>query len=188
MNQIKTTLKLLSSELTDEDLDPLLQKWTHKKTLKRFEHLSVQGQLEHMIYFINKGTFRTYTTINKIEEVEIFGYPNDFYCSYIAFLNQLPTQNNIQALTKAEVTGIKRDDFYAYILKSQKLERIWRQQTEHLLIQRVERTLLLRTTSIERVKLLLETNPTIFQLIPHKYIASYLHMSPSTLSRVLKKL
>ena len=188
MKQIKTILKQLSSEITDEDLNPLVQKWIHKKTLKRFEHLSVQGKVENMLYFINKGIFRTYITTNEVEEDELFAYSGSFYCSYISFLNQLPAQNNLQALAKAEVIGIKRDDFYSIIEKNQKLERLWRQQTERLLIQRVERALLLRTSSIEKVKSLLEKNPEIFQLLPHKYIASYLHMSPATLSRVLKKL
>ena len=186
--QINTSLKLLSSHLTDDDLASLLQKWTHKITLNRFDYLCKTGQIENRIYYINKGTFRTYSLDKGIEKDEIFGFPNDFYCSFVSLLTQEPTKNNIQALSKAEVIGINRTDFYQVILSNRKLERVWRQHTEQLLIQRVERSLLLRSTSIQKVKLLLENKAEIFQLIPNKYIASYLDMSPATLSRMLKQL
>jgi len=186
--QIKTALKQLSNKITDDDLRPLLQKWTHTRTLKRFEHLSNYGEIESMLYFIIKGSFRTYITHKDKEEVEVFGFPNNFCCSYVSFLTQQPALHQLQALSKSEVIGIKRADFYTAIHNNWNLENFCRRQTEQLIINRVERALLLRSSSIEKVKLLLESNPNIFQLVPHKYIASYLNMSPATLSRMINKL
>ena len=132
MTQIQANLKLLSNQITDDDLTLLLQKWTHKRTLKRFEYLSLHGQVENMLYFINKGTFRTYILNKGVEEDEEFGMPNSFYCSFVSFLTQQPANNTLQALSQAEVIGINRADFYDIILHNRKLERVWPVSYTHL--------------------------------------------------------
>jgi len=272
--QIKTALKQLSNKITDDDLRPLLQKWTHTRTLKRFEHLSNYGEIESMLYFIIKGSFRTYITHKDKEEVEVFGFPNNFCCSYVSFLTQQPALHQLQALSKSEVIGIKRADFYTAIHNNWNLENFCRRQTEQLIINRVERALLLRSYIVQndqeycdvlrgpneiycdyvsfltqqpgryylqalsnaeligisrenhrqlgednwniervwrleteklfiyrtardhilrlaakdRIKHLLFIRPALFQHIPHKYIASYLRMTPETFSREIATL
>ena len=69
------------------------------------------------------------------------------------------------------------------------MERHWRQMTEQALLGRIEREIDLVTNSPkERINRLLQRSPHIFQLFPHKYIASYLRMTPETLSRMLRQM
>ena len=61
--------------------------------------------------------------------------------------------------------------------------------TERALLGRIEREIDLLTPSPkERYARLLKRSPHVFQLFPHKYIASYLRMTPETLSRLKKEI
>jgi hypothetical protein len=54
-------------------------------------------------------------------------------------------------------------------------------------LQQMERERDILTSSpLERYKRVLERSPQLFQEIPNKYIASYLRMTPETLSRIKK--
>ncbi|MCE2734433.1 MAG: hypothetical protein LW821_13820 [Flammeovirgaceae bacterium] len=65
------------------------------------------------------------------------------------------------------------------------IERAWRILQEKALLGKIEReTELLTFTPEQRVNRLLQRSPHLFQIIPRKYIASYLRMTPETLSRL----
>jgi hypothetical protein len=56
---------------------------------------------------------------------------------------------------------------------------------ESLITQQIEREIdLLITSPSERLNRVLERSPNLFQEVPLKYIASYLRMTPETLSRI----
>ena len=66
-------------------------------------------------------------------------------------------------------------------------QNLWKQILEAFVIQQMDReTDLLTKSPEERFKRVLNRSPQLFQEIPHKYIASYLRMSPETLSRIKK--
>ena len=63
----------------------------------------------------------------------------------------------------------------------------WQLMLEQLVLQQMERERDILTVSpLERYKRVLKRSPQLFQEIPHKYIASYLRMTPETLSRIKK--
>lgn len=64
---------------------------------------------------------------------------------------------------------------------------LWDQILEQLILQQMEREKDILTTSpIKRYQRVLQRSPQLFQKIPNKHIASYLKMSPETLSRLKK--
>ena len=173
---------------TESEVQTLLNKWTVKKQVKRFDFLIQKGIRASHLYFITQGTLRIYHVSKETETCVGFGYPNTLICSYPSFVSNLPSDYYIQALTDTQLIGITRTDFYECIHKSWNLERHWRQMTEQALLGRIEREIDLVTYSPnERLERLLNRSPHIFQLFPHKYIASYLRMTPETLSRMLRK-
>ncbi len=188
LDSVREILFPIGSVPTVVETQTLLDKWTIKRQVKRFDFLIQKGVRESHLYFITKGTLRIYYVSNDTEICVGFGYPNKLICSYPSFVSNQPSDYYIQALTDTQLIGISRTDFYDRIHQSWNLERHWRQMTEQALLGRIEREIDLVTYSPqERLARLLKRSPHIFQLFPHKYIASYLRMTPETLSRMLRK-
>jgi CRP-like cAMP-binding protein len=81
--------------------------------------------------------------------------------------------------------AIRRKDFYTLFDAHPKIERAWRHLEEVALVGMIEREAeLLTFTPEQRYRRLMNRSPHLFQIIPRKYIASYLRMSPETLSRI----
>lgn len=64
---------------------------------------------------------------------------------------------------------------------------LYNQLLEQLVLQQMEREQdLLINSPEERYRRVLQRSPQLFQEVPHKYIASYLRMTPETLFRIKK--
>jgi len=188
MNQnltlLKNTLHHTFPFLETQEVEEFTNLWTVCKQLNRFEYLTAYGEVERYMYFIVKGTFRLFYPLST-EATVGFAFPKLFYNSYESFITQKPSKTFLQALSKAEVIGIRKESFEQFVLSNWNFERAYRLNNEMMLLQRFESDFLLKLSSAERVKRFLSLNTAIFQLIPHKYIASYLNLTPETLSRIL---
>lgn len=173
--------------LPPAETQALLRHWQKPKSLKRGDFLTRQGQVENHLYYIQEGTMGIFYDIEENEQVVGFGYADTLICSFPSFIRNHPSDFYIQALSAAELTGIARSDFYRLMGEYPRIEHLWRQMLEEALLGRIEREIDLLTVSPrERIQRLLNRSPHIFQLIPNKYIASYLRMTPETLSRNMR--
>lgn len=165
--------------------EALLEAWKHRKALKRGENLIEIGKVEDQLYWVESGTLRIFFPFNGEEVCVGFGYPNTFLVSYPSFIKNEHSEYVIQAIRKSTLLGISRKDFYACLDRFPEIERAWRMLTEEALLGKIEREVEKLTFSPQqRLERLLSRSPRLFQLIPKKYIASYLRMKPETLSRM----
>lgn len=170
--------------LSDEDVTALLKAWRPLK-LKRSDFLIAKGDIEQHLYYVVRGSMRICYPNVKEEICVGFAYDNNLICSFPSFINQKPSEYFIQALVGTEVMAIKRRDFFSLFDAHPKIERAWRHLEEAALVGMIEREAeLLTFTPEQRYKRLIKRSPHLFQIIPKKYIASYLRMSPETLSRI----
>lgn len=175
-------------KLRDEDWELLSKNWNIPKTLQRNEYLCDIGSIERHLYWIHEGTLKICRLLNNEEICIGFGYPNTPILSYASFVSGKPSDYYIQAITPCQLTGIQNQDFYDAIEQNTNLERAWRKITEQVLLGRIEREIdLSGVTPEERFLRLWDRSPHLFQLIPQKYIASYLRMTPETFSRIKSK-
>lgn len=183
-----STLFAQTCPLSSAELALLEEKWTVKKSLKRNEFLVEKSKVDATLYFVHKGTFRIYYPHEEEEICVGFGYANTLLCAYPSFIKELPSEYYIQALTEAELTGIAKTEFYALLDRFPALEKCCRLLTEEALLGKIEREVeMLTFTPDERYSRLAARSPHLFQLIPLKYIASYLGIQPETLSRIRGK-
>ncbi|RAW03359.1 Crp/Fnr family transcriptional regulator [Pseudochryseolinea flava] len=163
----------------------LLDHWKHPVKLKRHQFLIEKDQTETNLFYIIEGSVRIYFPHNDEEICVGFGYDNSLICSYPSFIRNQPSTYYIQALSATSLMSIRKVDFYDLFSSFRKIETAWRELQEEALMGKIEReTEMLTFTPEERYQRLIQRSPKVFQIIPRKYIASYLRMSPETLSRI----
>ncbi|KZS39584.1 Crp/Fnr family transcriptional regulator [Aquimarina aggregata] len=161
--------------------------WNKEITLDRNEYLKVKGSIDTNIYLVQSGSLRIFV-LDEFEEHTIrFGYKNNLIASLDSFLNEQPSDFYIQALKKTTLKVIYKTEYLNFITSSPENIKLWNQILENFVLQQMERERDILTTSpLERYKRVLQRSPQLFQEIPNKYIASYLRMTPETLSRIKK--
>ena len=154
---------------------------------KRNEFLVTAGQIHTDVYWIDEGSLRIYILDDKEEHIIRFGYKNSVFTSLDSFLNEKPSKFYIQAIKKCRLRVISRKDFMSFINSSETMRRFWEKTLESFVLQQMDREIDLITYSPQkRFERVFKRSPHLFQEIPQKYIASYLRMTPETLSRILK--
>lgn len=159
----------------------------HPRELERGEFLLRAGELERHIYLIESGAVRVFF-VSEFEEHTIrFGYRGSILTSLKSFYTGEVSEYYIQAIRKTKLQVLEKEAFLDFVRADP--ERIIQYQAmlEGLVLQMMEREIDLLTYSpVERVRRVMARSPQLFQEIPAKYIASYLRMTPETLSRIRK--
>ncbi|SNC77200.1 cAMP-binding domain of CRP or a regulatory subunit of cAMP-dependent protein kinases [Hymenobacter gelipurpurascens] len=172
-------------QLSEADIEEFVAYWQKLVDLRRGEFLIRPGQAEHHLYFVHTGLLRIYLPVGSEEICVGFGYENSLICSFPSFVTGQASEYSIQALRGRELLGISRPDFLGFVEQNANFGRFWRAELERNLVGRIEREIdLLLPDPAQRYARLLTRSPQLFQRVPKKYIASYLRMTPETLSRL----
>ncbi|MCC9135881.1 Crp/Fnr family transcriptional regulator [Pontibacter silvestris] len=179
------TLLQQISYVTSEDIEALMPLWKKQVQLNRYDFLIRQGQVEQSLYFVISGALRIYYPLPDEEICVGFSYPNNLLVSFPSFVDGNPSAYYIQALKKSKLLGISKADFMQLIEERPNIKKFWYQELEKALVGKIDREVdLLLPEPEQRVQRVMQRSPQLFQHIPKKYIASYLRMSPETLSRI----
>jgi CRP-like cAMP-binding protein len=154
--------------------------------VERGKFLIREGEVERYIYFVEKGAVRAFL-ISEEEEFTIrFGYTGSFITSLPSYFDGSPSPLYIQVIRKAKLLRTTRNTFENYINQDMETMHLYQETLKGLISSFLAREVDLLTQSPTlRIQRLLSRSPQVFQEVPHKYIASYLRMSPETLSRLL---
>ena len=157
------------------------------------EHLSVpgktvlleEGKVADKLYMIRKGCLRL-SFFNDGRDITFqFFFEGDVVASFNSLHHRQPSLFSLETLEPAELSVIKKNDFYDLIQRIPSL----RQAYEEKLIERFHAYQLLflsriRNTPQQRYEELLKEHPDIIRRVPQHYIASYLGITPVSLSRI----
>lgn len=161
--------------------------WKNDIQLKRNEYLKVKGSTDTNLYYVESGCLRVFIE-DEFEEHSIrFGYTKNFIAALDSYITEKPSPFYIQAIRKTELKVIEKAAFMNLVNSNIEFQKLWLQMLSGLVYQQLEREVDILTYSpAERYKRVLERSPQLFQEVPSKYIASYLRMTPETLSRLKK--
>lgn len=161
--------------------------WDKEIVLKRNEYLKTKGSRDTNLYYIAQGSLRILLETESEEITFRFGYTGNFISALDSYLTECASPFSIQAIKKCQLKVIKKSVFTRFIESNTENLMLWQQLIQGVIIDQGERELDLLTQSpAERYARVLKRSPQLFQLIPAKYIASYLRMTPETLSRIRK--
>jgi CRP/FNR family transcriptional regulator len=171
--------------LTAEEEQVLSQHLQHQ-AVKKKEHLLKEGKVCHAQYFILKGCCRMYLVNEKgVEQTTQFGIENWWLADFMSFLNQSPSQFNIQAIENMEVACWDRKSEETLFEQIPQLERYFRivlQKSNAASQWRIR--YLFTQAGDERYHHFNKLYPEFVQRVPQYMLASYLGFSPEFLSKI----
>jgi len=168
-----------------EKLIASLENKNRKKVISKGEFLIKEGDTERNIYLIESGAVRIFYLSEYEEHIIRFGYEGSLITSLSSFLKGTPSEFYIEAIRKTSMKVISKEDFARLVNENSENLRQYTNLLETLISQQIDREIdLLITSPTERLNRVLKRSPNLFQHVPLKYIASYLRMTPETLSRI----
>lgn len=171
----------LKQRLDDAEL------WEKELQLKRKEYLCVPGSIETHLYYVVEGSLRVYMEDEFEQHVIRLGYQGNFIAALDSFISEQPSGIYIQALKKSTILSVQKARYVRFLHSSAENMALWQTMMEQLLLQQLEREKdILISSPRDRYQRVLKRSPQLFELIPLKHIASYLRMTPETLSRLRK--
>ncbi len=164
------------------------QIWHKTIQLSRNEYLKVKGSADTNLYYILSGSLRIYFEDDYEEHTIRLGYRDNFIGALDAFISDQSSDLYIQAIKKCDLKVVSKRAFLDFIDSDPANTALWIQIMGQLIYQQIEREKdILINSPKQRYLRVLARSPQLFQEIPNKYIASYLRMTPETLSRLKKR-
>lgn len=157
---------------------------------KRNEILLSEGEVCKFNLFVNKGCVRFYSLNEEgIEQTRYFAFEGKFGTSLSSLIDQEPSIEAIQCVEESELLIISRQDFYHLVETVPQVNYIYRDILEMAYITSKKRIYNLQgKNALDRLKWLMEYRPKILSRLSNKLIASYLGITPYTLSRLKARL
>lgn len=175
--------------LTSDEAELLKQFFTLKKVRKR-QYMLNEGEVCKYNLFVAKGLLRSFgVEENGYEQVVQFAVEGWWISDLNSFFSGDVAVYNIEALEDCELLLLTRQSMDKMLEKLPKMERYFRLLMQNHIVALRQRIIASqRHSAEERYIRLIEGFPTILARVPQQYIASYLGMTPETLSRVRKQI
>ena len=172
------------STMTHDELDMLESILVPMKFAKN-EFILREGEISTNIFWIVKGLVRQFYFKNDKELTEYMATENNIVMCIESLFREQPTKLQIKALEPTILIALPKADLEAVAMKSVNIQILYRKILEESLILSQHHADMLRFESaLDRYQKLVKNQPQLVLRAPLVYIASYLQMTPETLSRV----
>jgi CRP-like cAMP-binding protein len=154
---------------------------------KRKTVLTWAESIEPHLYFVLEGVQRSfYAGKESVESTIVFTYPFSFSGIADSFLTQTPSIYYFETLTTSKFLRTSYQQIQELMTEFPGIQRLILKATSFALKGVLERVVELQCfTAEEKFRQLLKRSPHVLNLIPHKYLASYLGIDASTFSKLL---
>lgn len=144
-----------------------------------------EGQVAENLYLIRKGCLRLFFYHEGKGITFQFFFEEDFVASFDSLYKRTPSIFYLESIEPTELIVIPREDLYDLINHDLPARQMYEEKLidrfhayQQLFLSRI------KNTPQQRYEELVKEYPTIIQRIPQHYIASYLGITPVSLSRI----
>lgn len=163
----------------------LLNEILVRKDMEKGEIILREGQISHDFIIVAKGMVRQFYYKNGKDVTEHFSYEGDIVICIESILKQEPTRLMIEALETGTIYLIPSQRLLKLSKASWEINMFYRKMLEYsLIVSQIKADSWRFETARGRYLHLLKTQPEVIKRAPLAHIASYLLMTPETLSRV----
>ncbi len=188
---IESLIKDISGTIYLSDSDKAcIQNVFVKKSVRKRQYFLQEGNVAFHTAYVAAGCLKTYTTDNNgTERIYQFATEGWWTTDMYSFLTGEPAIYNIEAIEDSEILIIDRAGREKIFEQVPKFERFMRMLIEKNVVANQSRLNdMMGQTAEKRYLSFIKKYPHIVQRVPQHMVASYLGISPETLSRIRKQL
>lgn len=158
------------------------------KTIKKNNYLLRQGDTCRDLAFVQKGCLRLYYLKDDVEVSVWFAFPHSSAIEIYSFISENPSNYFLQAIENSEVLYLSKKELGKLYKTVPGMQEMMRNFWEDVILNLISRFTALQADPAEKRYLDLLGKPDYLKTIPQKYLASFIGVTPTSLSRIRKQL
>ncbi len=159
------------------------------RTIKRKTNLLTAGKIAGEVYFIKSGCIRLFYEVDGEDISAYFFTEKMFAGAYDSFISQKPSRHHIETIEDSEVLAISYKDFTQLLKCNPHFNELVRKIVEQrfVALHDLFTSQILDSPEVRYIKLQQE-RPDLINRIPQHQIATYLGITPVSLSRIRNRI
>lgn len=174
-------------DITDKELFNITSCFIPKK-IKKGKYLLKAGDICKDFIFVKTGCIRMFYLSGPVEISAWFSLNNSVAMEVQSFISQTPSICFLQTIEDSEIYTLSKTNLETLYLTQPKTQELMRKIWEATLVLVIPRFSSLQNDTAEKRYLDLMKNPELMRQIPQKYLASFIGVTPTSLSRIRKKI
>jgi CRP-like cAMP-binding protein len=174
--------------IPDKDWEAFTAKLVRREFAKKTIILH-EGHTENYISFIEEGIIRFFIPKDGNELTFSFIFNDEMLCAYDSFLTRMPSQYCAETITNTTLWSFTYDDLQKLYKEVPITNIIGRVASEEIYLKKAKREIsLLNDTAEERYLKIFSDKRNLINIIPLKFLASFIGITPQALSRIRKRI
>ena len=174
--------------LSQKEKDLLSDALILRQIPKKFDLVEI-GKISREVYFINKGCLQLFYNKDGEDATIFLATENMFLGTFTSFLTQQPSLEGLRSLEDCELLVLPKSVLENLYETMPKMNLIIRKILEQrfLSAQSIVTSFVLNNPE-ERYLQMLSNRPELFQRVPQHILATFLGITPVSLSRIRKRI
>ena len=185
-SELKTFISKYAA-LSETELEDIANKYK-SKVIRKNSYLLRQGETCKDLVFVKKGCLRLYYLKEGIEISVWFAFQHSSAIEIYSFISENPSDYFLQATEDSEVLYLPKAELNKLYQNQPKMQEMMRNFWEDIILNLINRFTALQKDSAEKRYLDLLNKPDYLETIPQKYLASFIGVTPTSLSRIRKQI